>query len=424
MRLFRTLPATALRNLLFLFATSLCFWTSLTALLPILPSYIQDATASSDGLGGASDGQVGLVMGCFAIGLLLSREQLGIMADRQGRKIVMLVGMAVVGLAPVGYALTQSVPLLALLRGFHGISVAAFTTGYPALVVDLAPPQRKGELLGLMTLAMPLGMTMGPALGGFLQPEIGYANFFLLLAGLATLGLLLASQIREARVVAAEPAPRQRRSLRDSLTEMWQGLMSPRMQTPATVLLLIGMTFGALVSFFPLFLRQSELDLNPGLFYTVSAMGNFSSRFLAGRASDRFGRGVFITISISLYALSMFLLMTATSPQGVLLAAVFQGIGGGTLIPMVLALMSDRSLAEERGRVYSLSFVGHDVGMGLAGPIFGPLTSFIGYRGLFGLGGVFSLGALGIFLTRSSKDVPESFRFATGRGADAYAIEP
>ena len=417
MRLFQTLPATVPRNLLFLFATSLCFWTSLTALLPILPSYLQDVA-------GASDGQVGLAMGCFAIGLLLFREQLGITADRQGRKLVMIIGVAVVGLAPVGYAMTQSVPLLAFLRGFHGISVAAFTTGYPALVVDLAPPQRKGELLGLMTLAMPLGMTLGPALGGFVQPAIGYGNFFFLLAGLAALGLVLASQIREARAVTADRAPRQRQSLRSSLSEMWQGLMSPRMQTPATVLMLVGMAFGALVSFFPLFLRQAELDLNPGLFYTVSAMGNFASRFLAGRASDRYGRGIFITASIGMYALSMFLLMAATSPQGILLAAIFQGIGGGTLIPMVLALMSDRSTAEERGRIYSLSFIGHDAGMGLAGPIFGPLASAIGYRGLFGLGGALSVGALGLFLTRSSKDIPDSLRFATGRGVDAYAIEP
>lgn len=411
------LPATALRNLLFLFATSLCFWTSLTALLPTLPSYIQDAA-------GASDGQVGLVMGCFAVGLLLFREQLGIVADRRGRKLVMIIGVVVVGLAPIGYALTQSVPLLAFLRGFHGISIAAFTTGYPALVVDLAPPQRKGELLGLMTLAMPLGMAMGPALGGFVQPEIGYVNFFLLLAGLGALGLLFALRIRETRPSAANRAPQQRRSLQTSLVGIWRGLISPRMQTPATVLMLIGMTFGALVSFFPLFLRQAELALNPGLFYTVSAMGNFSSRFLAGRASDRYGRGIFITASISLYALSMFLLMTATSPQVILLAAVFQGIGGGTLIPMVLALMSDRSTADERGRIYSLSFIGHDVGMGLAGPMLGPLTSILGYRGLFGVGGALSAVALGIFLTRSSKDVPESLRFATGRGADAYAIEP
>lgn len=417
MQLLRTLPATASRNLLFLFATSLCFWTSLTALLPTLPPYIQDAA-------GASDAQVGLVMGCFAVGLLLFREQLGFLADRRGRKLVVVIGIVVVGLAPVGYAIAQSVPLLALLRGFHGISVAAFTTGYPALVVDLAPPQRKGELLGLMTLAMPLGMTLGPALGGFIQPEIGYVNFFLLLAGLAAIGVVLALQIREApRTPVGGAIPRARRSLWQSLAEIWQGLASPRVQTPAMVLMLIGMTFGALVSFFPLFLRQSGLDLNPGLFYTVSAMGNFSARFLAGKASDRYGRGVFITASISMYAASMFFLATATSPSGVLLAAVFQGIGGGTLIPMMLALMSDRSTADERGRIYSLSFIGHDAGMGLAGPIFGPLTGTFGYRGLFGLGGALSLVALGIFLTRSSKDVPESLRFATGRGADAYAIE-
>lgn len=382
-------------------------------MLPTLPPYIQDSV-------GAGDGQVGLVMGGFAIGLLLAREPLGDLSDRRGRKLAVLIGVAVVGLAPLGYIVAGSVPLLALVRGFHGISVAAYTTGYPALVVDLAPPRRKGELLGLMTLAMPLGMALGPALGGFLQPTIGYQQFFWLLAALGGLGVLMASQIRETLVVRAHGS--QRRSLGQSLSSMWRGLTSPRLQTPATVLLLIGMTFGGLVSFLPLFLRQSELGLNAGVFYTTSAMANFSSRFLAGRASDRYGRGVFITASIGTYTASMVLLATATSSTSILLAAILQGIGGGTLIPMILALVSDRSTAAERGRVYSLSFVGHDVGMGLAGPLLGPLTGAIGYRGLFGLGGILALTALGIFLTRSSKDISESWRFATGRGRDAYAI--
>ncbi len=429
MQLLRSLSAGTSRNLAFLFVSSLCFWTSLTAMLPTLPPYIQDAA-------GASDGQVGLVMGCFAVGLLLSREPLGELSDRRGRKLAVIIGLVVVGLAPVAYSTVESVPLLAAIRGFHGISVAAYTTGYPALVVDLAPPNRKGELLGLMTLAMPLGMAIGPALGGFLQPTLGqtldpefggflpstisYKHFFWLLAVLGGLGALAAAQIRESR--AASAAEARRRSPVESFVGVWRGITSPRLQTPATVLLLIGTTFGALVSFLPLFARQPEVGFNAGVFYMVSAMANFSARFVAGRASDRYGRGVFITASISAYALSMFLLAAATSPASILLAAILQGVGGGTLIPMVLALVSDRSTAAERGRVYSLSFIGHDVGMGLAGPLLGPLTGIIGYRGLFGLGGALSLLALGIFLTRSSRDISESWRFATGRGADAYAI--
>lgn len=52
-------------------------------------------------------------------------------------------------------------------RAFHGVSIAAFTTGYSALVVDLSPPKQKGELIGYMSLAVPIGMAIGPAMGIF-----------------------------------------------------------------------------------------------------------------------------------------------------------------------------------------------------------------------------------------------------------------
>jgi len=121
------------RNLGVLFTAGLLFWASLASLLPTLPLYVKSI--------GAPDNQLGIVMGAFAIGLLLFRPQAGRMADQRGRKIVLLIGMSVATLAPVCHLLTQSIPMLMLIRAFHGISIAAFTTAYSSLVVDLAPPE-------------------------------------------------------------------------------------------------------------------------------------------------------------------------------------------------------------------------------------------------------------------------------------------
>ena len=83
------------KNLIFLFVAGLFFWISITLLLPTLPTYIQDV--------GGTTQQVGLVMGCFAIGLLVSRTWLGKIADQRGRKLVVLIGAFVAGTAPLGY---------------------------------------------------------------------------------------------------------------------------------------------------------------------------------------------------------------------------------------------------------------------------------------------------------------------------------
>ena len=109
------------RNFLALFSTALFFWIGLTTLLPTLPTYAED-------LGGTRQ-QVGFVMGAFAVGLLGSRVWLGQVADEKGRKIVILIGAFVGAIAPLGYLAVQNIPALMAIRAFHGISVAAFTTG-------------------------------------------------------------------------------------------------------------------------------------------------------------------------------------------------------------------------------------------------------------------------------------------------------
>ena len=70
----------------------LLFWSSLSATLPTLPVYIA-AT-------GASNLQIGLIMGSFAIGMFVFRPQCGMLADRRGRKIVLLIGMSAGGNSP------------------------------------------------------------------------------------------------------------------------------------------------------------------------------------------------------------------------------------------------------------------------------------------------------------------------------------
>lgn len=148
MKVFGQLDAATRLNLGFLFLTGLGFWVSMTSLLPVLPTYIQDL--------GATDQQVGLVMGSFAIGLLLSRTQLGKMVDEQGRKRVILLGTLVVAIAPWGYIFVDSIPQMMACRAFHGLSIAAFTTGYSALVVDLAPEKNRGEVISYLSTGQKL----------------------------------------------------------------------------------------------------------------------------------------------------------------------------------------------------------------------------------------------------------------------------
>lgn len=413
MKILRTLEPTLRRDLLVLFSAGLLFWSSLASLLPTLPLYVQD-------VGGGSQ-QIGIVMGAFAIGLLSSRAWLGNLADRRSRKLVLMIGLSVVAIAPLGYLFVTSIPLLIAIRAFHGICIAAFGTAYSALVVDLSPPQNRGELVGYMSLVNPVGVAIGPAIGGLLQAEFGYAPLFILSALLGAIGWGCGAQVREPTKqppsVPVNATPSEQNS-----SQFWRLLLSPRLRIPSLVMLLIGLAFGTLSTFVPLFIKETQVNLNAGLFYAAAAIASFGIRLVTGRASDRYGRGLFITFSLAFYSAAMLMLWSATSAPVFLLAGFLEGAGAGTLIPMMVALMADRSLPQERGRILALCVSGFDLGIAIAGPILGSVAEQTGYRSLFGFSAVLAFVGLLVFVTQCSKDLSHSIRFASGRGRDLYAL--
>ncbi|MGI0492422.1 MFS transporter [Alkalinema pantanalense CENA528] len=430
------------RSLGALFACGLLFWMCMASLLPVLPLYIRD--------NGATAQEIGIVMAAFAVGLLLFRPQMGRLADRRGRKVVLLIGIVAAAIAPLGYFLTQPREILLLVRVFHGLSIAAFTTAYSTLVTDIAPPQSRGEVIGYMTLVTPIGMALGPLLGDWLLHHWGYSLCFLAASAIAAISLIFGLAIQGVPEAQSQPLPvihpssspasTPRQFSPESLQVVsypsssgfnsashnqpfWQILWSDRLRTPTLTLLIVGVAFGILSIFVPLYLRETNLAVTAGTFYTSAATTSFLMRFLAGRNSDRYGRGRFITLGLICYCCAMLLLWLAPRNDLFILAGLLEGIGGGTLLPITIALLADRSQAGERGRIFSLCIAGFDLGVFLAGPLVGGLADWVGYRGVFGIAAGLSMVGLLLFTTLSSKDLAHSLHFSLKGGTDIYAFD-
>jgi len=119
----------------------------------------------------------------------------------------------------------------------------------------------------------------------------------------------------------------------------------------------------------------------------------------------------------------MIALWQANTVNLFLLAGALEGMGGGTFLPIMIALVADRCQPYERGRIFGLFVGGFDLGIALGGLILGSVSNAIGYRGLYGVAAIVAFSALLVFMTLSSKSVAHSFRFALGYGKDPYAIE-
>ncbi|NEO25896.1 MAG: MFS transporter, partial [Kamptonema sp. SIO4C4] len=288
------------------------------------------------------------------------------------------------------------------------------------------------------TLVVPIGMALGPALGSYLVEGFGYTTVFWVSGTLGLLGFLFASQVRETfRGTVAQDSkhtnplkrgiiglPRFVKTVFQTIaiSRLGEMMQSRRLSIPALVLLQVGLVFGTLTTFLPAYIRDSQVGINAGLFYTAVAVASFSVRLFAGRASDRLGRGLFITLSLLAYIASMVLLTMAHTSLEFIIAAFAEGAGAGTLIPMMTTLVADRSTSQERGQAYSLCIGGFDVGIALGGPISGSFAPLLGYRGIFAIAAGLAILAFITFITQSSKNLAHSFRFATGQEKDSYAL--
>ena len=236
-------------------------------MLPTLPLFIETL--------GATGSQIGVVMASFAFGLLVASPWLARLADERGRKLVLLIGIVAIAIAPFLYLLAVVLPpltgqirlgdqtitingvllLLMVFRAFHGLSIAAFVVAYSALVIDISPPANRGELIGYMSLVNPIGMALGPALGGFLLEWQNFSVAFTAMGILGILGIVCVTQVQETYTprpaVLTVDAPR---------PVFWSLLWTPRVRTPAMILLLVGLAFGTLSTFVPLFVREFGIE--------------------------------------------------------------------------------------------------------------------------------------------------------------------
>ncbi|MFN3361770.1 MAG: MFS transporter [Pseudanabaenaceae cyanobacterium] len=394
----------------FAFIAGLSFWSSMGCNLPIMPLYVGEELRG--------EAYVGLVMAAFATGLILFRGALGRLADRWGRKRSMQLGLIIAGTIPLLYGLLPHVPIVIALRPIHALAVGSFATGYAALMGDIAPPGKRGQVIGFLSLVNPLGLGLGPWAGDTLRQEWGYGAAFAMAATFAMIGLVCTLFVQD--VYTPCPACQQKP------LPIWELVTTARVRSPAFVLLAVGMVFGIVSTYLPKLLEELQLGVRAGTFYAAASMAQFIFRLPVASLGDRYGRGIFITFSLVCYALSMLIVATATSSEAIVVGAIIDGVAAGTAIPTVIAWLADRTSPPERGTVMGTAWLGFDVGIATSASVVGwvmqLLPKGVPLVTVFWIASLISLLALAVFLVTCSDNVAESVKFALGRGKDKYAI--
>jgi len=363
------------RPFLVLWLSTLLFYLGFQLLLPVMPLY---ATAL-----GAREAHVGFIIGIFALAAMVPRPLAGDLADRIGRRPLVLLGTAIFGLAPLGYAVVATVPGLLLLRLFHGTGMGFGPTAATVVATDLTAPERRGRAMGVYSLASAVALALGPYLGGVLVPRLSFTSIFLVATAIEVGAFLLAWTLPETRPPTHRPAAGADTAASSSsragvLARFGRRWFSPAAVYPSGLVMALYVSYGGLSALLPLFVARRHLG-NPGLFFTVYALVSLAVRSPAGRLSDRLGRRAVIAPALAVASASMLVLGVAGSQAMLLGAAVLYGIGFGAAQPALLAMTADRVTPVERGRAMGTLYTAWEFGISGGAIVLGLCATRFGY---------------------------------------------
>ncbi|WP_084397994.1 TCR/Tet family MFS transporter [Henriciella aquimarina] len=151
-------------------------------IVPVIPSLLEELTGK-----GAADTVVigGMLTALYGVLNFLTMPFIGNLSDRFGRRPVLLVSIATLGVDFMIMGFAHSVWLLFIGRALTGISSATFSTAN-AYIADVTEPENRGRAFGMIGAAFGIGFIIGPAIGGWLGSIDTRLPFF----GAAVLSLL------------------------------------------------------------------------------------------------------------------------------------------------------------------------------------------------------------------------------------------
>ena len=362
-----------------------------SSIFPFLPLYVKSlGTVTSLSL----DLCIGLVFSGQAFSMMIASPVWGALADRWGRKLMVERAMFGGAVIMALMAFVHSAEELVALRMVQGL-ITGVMGATNALVAATVPRGRAGYAMGLMQVAMGVGLGLGPVIGGMVADAYGYqAAFYITAALLAVAGVVVWAGVEE-HFVARESAGREALQF----VSAWRRVFSSRGVLLAYTLRFINqmgrIVFMPILPLFVLSLIDSPDKINSftGIVIGASSAATAIFSVYLGRLGDRAGYRWIVIIGLLVTAF-LFLLQTMVTAGWQLLGLqVLYGVALGGIVPGISALLAVFSRQGDEGAVYGLD-TAITSGARMIGPLLGVgISAWFGVRMVFGTAGLLYLAA-------------------------------
>jgi DHA1 family multidrug resistance protein-like MFS transporter len=358
----------------------------MSSIFTFLPLYVEEL-GSTAGL--SVELMAGLVFSVQAFAMMLAAPVWGALADRHGRKRMVLRATWGGTLVILLMGFVTSAEQLVVLRAIQGLITGIFSA-LTALVAASVPRERMGYALGLLQVGLWSGASTGPLFGGLIADTLGFrASFSATAALLAVAGGLTWWGVHE----HFEPLPRTATG-RNGFLVAWEHVLSVqavRLTFLARFLTALARTM--IEPFTPLFVLylmggQGQTATVTGVLLALSAAAGTVAAIYLGRLGDRLGhRRVLITIAVTAGLLYLPLSLVTSVWQMAILFTL-TGAAAGGILPTLSALLATHTDPGEEGAVYGLEAAIISAGRAAAPMIGAGLATVAGLRSIYVTGGL------------------------------------
>lgn len=350
---------------------------SISLVVPFMPIFVEQLGIEGDQVAFYA----GLAISVSAVSAALVSPIWGILADKYGRKPMMIRAGLAMTITMGGLAFVPNIYWLLFLRLLNGV-FTGFVPNATALIASQVPKDKSGAALGTLSTGVVAGTLTGPFVGGFIAEIFGIRNVFLLVGSFLFLAAILTIFFikEDFQPVAKEKAI--------PTKEVFSSFKYPRLLVnlflTSFVIQFSAQSIGPILALYVRDLGQSEnLLFVSGLIVSSMGFSSMMSAGILGKLGDKVGNHRLL-VAAQIYSVIIYLLCAhATSPFQLGLYRFLFGLGTGALIPGVNALLSKMTPKSGISRIFAFNQVFFYLG-GVIGPMAGSaVAGYLGYHAVF-----------------------------------------
>lgn len=377
-----------------------------TSYVLIMPLFSRRLAALGAGIGALSLSDL-----AFALTATLSAPLMGALADRFGRRPLVLVPLAVYIIAFTGYLLAPSAEVFIGLRALAGAFTAGLSPAIFGIISDLASNDRRAKWISIVSGGSAFGWIAGPLVGGMLYDRWGFEVPFILSIVLAALCLLVAF----VTVTETRPASQARPVLR--LKNLLPEPAVVRRALPASLLtfgILLAVSFGVAFAWafiepqamFYVYDRLGWTSSQLGLAMSVYGVALMAGEFSLGSVSDRLGRKPVLVLGLALFTAQFVGLFFFKDYLLISISFALAGLGNALFDPALSAYILEITPQQHKSTVMGIKSTTGSFGSVLGPALLLLFTPILQPRGTFLIASVFVVTLTFVcacFLKKSTK---------------------